>query len=153
MGNYPTRVNRHNLTLSVAGNYAAGDAVGNRCEWPVLHEAGTRGGVNLSFVVALNSTEQPALDIFLFGAAFTATTDNSPAGFGFPDLRDHGLGVVKVPIGAWSSGANNGMASVSYSLALQCSKHNGAGILYGQVVARSAFTPVAMTVSCGVLVD
>ena len=155
MGSYPTRVMFADLTGAAVGSHASGDAVGTRLSWNILRETGSRGGVLTSVIIGLDSTETPALSLHLFGGAFVAATDDAAAGYVTADMEDYSLGHVAIASGDWSANANNGEATVGgLAIALAChQERNQAGIIYGQLVARGAFTPTNMWIKIGVLVD
>ena len=153
---YPSRVPRYNLTNTQGGqtpNYAAGDQVGDLASWVVLHEAGTRGGITMSVIGWLNSTEAPAIDIWFFNRTTAVSVDNSPAGFPAYACRDHFLGHVEVTANDWSVDSNQGVFSVTKSLPMQWIEEGVPGTIYGAVIARAAFTPTDMMIGIGVLVD
>jgi len=150
---YPTRIQRSKQVLTGSA-YAAGDQVGALNTYDIVTEAGTRAGVTLTVIGALNSTETPALDIWLFERQpTTVSADNSPAAFNDSAVLDHFLGHVEIDATLWSTDANHAVFTKSQVIPIQHYQEGLPGRIWAATIARAAFTPVTLTIGIGVVVD
>ena len=151
--NEPTRLIAATTTVT-AGPYAVGAAVGGVLEWMIMKEAGTRGGILQTVLVTLDAVAAPALDLILFSGPFTGTANGVAFNPPLADLTGQSLGHVKVTANDWSQFAANSLGSVDGIGKVL--KSTPPGIVRGQLVCRSAFTPGStsgMYVYLGVMLD
>ena len=117
-----------------AGAYAAGDAVGGLLTFTILGAGG--GGIVTGMSVTDKASANAELDLVLFNAPFTATSDNAPFDVSDADLLNC-IGYVKVYASGYANFTDNSVGLVTgVGLAFK----TATGALYGQLVTRSAPT-------------
>jgi hypothetical protein len=95
---------------------------------------------------------QPDLDLWLFDTDIAETADNSPMALSFTDVLK-AVGIIPIPVSGWRV-SNNGAGaagsiiqtvSVDIPFTLSSAEKAGTQRLFGQLVMKNAYTPVAST--------
>ena len=135
--------------------YAVGNAIGPMLQFPLLEEMHIRGGVLLNVVATAEFIiAQPEIDLVLFDSEFTPSNDHAAFNPSKADIQARRLGTITIEASHWKEFSVNQMATVPTSLAIAL--RNADGIVYGQAVARTIFTPSSvsdMTFGLGMLRD
>jgi len=103
-------------TISAAGIYAAGDALGGRLDFAgVIRAAGARAGVITKVVITDDDQELAPIDIVFFNQAFTATANNAPFDPSDADLQNC-IGFVDIAVTDYADFVDNSVAAKSSGL-------------------------------------
>lgn len=153
----PVPVEADGATIAVtptvtAGAYSAGDCVGGKLSFAGAARKATGGGVVKDIVIIDDAGQDVELELWLFGADFTAPGDN--AAWAPVEAELHTLvGIISTADGAWFAAGTPSAARV------ECSQRydlTSGTTLYGQLVTRGTPTFAAtddVTVLIGLLRD
>ena len=134
--------------------YTAGDAVTDNTTGLLLFNdaarmSGRTGSIDSARIIcSANNTTKPDLELWLFSSAITATADN--AAWAPTDAEMLTLaGVIAFPVATWKVGNAGAAAAGNIAHAfdnLGLLYKLADSILYGQLVVRNGYTPVASEV-------
>lgn len=134
-----------------AGAYVANDALGDGLVFTGAARNAGGGGVIKDLLILDNAGQDAEMELWLFGAPFTAMADNAPWAPSVADLRNL-VAIISTADGAWFAAGTPSAARIEVSQRYDCV----ATSLYGQLVTRGAPTYAATTdisVLLGILQD
>lgn len=130
-------------TITSGSAYAAGNALGGLLTFPNAAFRGTASGIVRAIAISDKAKQASAMDLILFIATFTATTDKTAFAPSAADLLN-ALGVIPVVAGDYSQFSANALACVrSANLPFDLGGSNTD--LFGQLVCRG--TPTYTSIS------
>ena len=125
-------------TISAAGLYAAGDAVGGLLTFANAARVTGGGGVIKNMIIVDDDGEDAELELWLFNQTFTAMADN--AAWAQAEASLHNLvAVISTANGAYYAAGTPSAAVVECSQRFECTGTS----LFGQLVTRGAPTYTA----------
>jgi hypothetical protein len=128
-------------TISAAGIYAAGDALGGLLTF--VNAARVAGGGTITKIVITDEDQELApIELHLFNQTFTATADNAPWDPGDADLANY-IGYVDIPATDYADFVDNSAAAKASGLRMPFDYGLVGTSLFGQMVVRSAPTYTA----------
>ena len=127
-------------TVTAAGIYAAGDAVGGLLTFANAARVSGGGGVIKNMIIIDDDKETGALELWLFNQTFSATADNAPFTVSDADLENC-IGVISTVNGDWFAAADNQVADVEASKRYDLTGTS----MFGQLVTRGTQTYTTTT--------
>jgi len=127
-------------TISAAGIYAAGDAVGGLLTFANAGRVSGGGGVIKNMIIVDDDSEKGSLELWLFNQTFTPTADNAEFTVTDADLENC-IGVITTVNGDWFSAADNSVADVEVSKRYDLTGTS----MFGQLVTRGTQEYTAVT--------
>ena len=130
-------------TVTAAGAYTAGDAVGGLLTFANAGDASYSSGVIDAVIVIDKDSEDVALELHLFNVTFTATADNAAFDPSDADLANY-IGYIEIGTGDYTAFNDNSVACVK-NQNLQFNLVDAGTSLFGQLVTRGTPTYTATT--------
>ena len=125
-------------TISAAGLYAAGDAVGGLLTFANAARATGGGGVLKNVIIIDDDGEDAVLELWLFKVTFTAIADNLAWAPSEADLENC-IGVISTNDGTWYAAGTPSVCHIEPAMRYDLTGTS----LFGQLVTRSAPTYTA----------
>ena len=141
-------------TITAAGIYAAGDAVGGLMEFTNAVGDSRESGVIQAFIIIDDDKESDIMELHLFNQTFSATTDNAAFAPSDDDLENY-IGYVECIVADYTDFADNSTA-VTKNINLPFNLVADGTSLFGQLVTRGTPTYTAvddLTIKLVVLQD
>lgn len=131
-------------TISAAGIYAAGDALGGKLTFANAALASGGSGMITKVRIVDDDQELAPVELVLFNQDFTATNDNAPFDPSDADMQNC-LGFIDVAQTDYASFVDNSVAAKTSGLRMPFPYQLGSGgsTMYGQLVVRGTPTYTA----------